>query len=368
MCCRIFNTSNPALPVTGRNMNWYNLLDTHLFLTQANIEKQGLGDEFVNLQGIERTDIFCWTSKYASATTIMSGMHLGSEPTNLAPYSCYEQACADGINEKGLVVNALADSFADYGEVKQGEKLLSSLRWAQFILDSFKSVKDAIKSLKNPEYRVVDQGIPDSSNKRATFHICLSDPSGNSAIVEYVNGQPIIHSNPHYRIATNQPGYDTQLILNEYWRYQWGLSKVENKNVIHTAPGGHISTQMFEQASYNLSFSSGMDTQPLATAQTRSLMNASSVPVEFNKKKFTDRNAAHAYTTWINIAVHLGCRYYFINNLIGNGGYLEVNPHLTKPMCIQVQAREQNAQEQFESFNGDLKSLLTDAGRTPFQK
>lgn len=368
MCCRVFNTTNPRLPVTGRNMNWYNLLDTYLFLNPANIAKQGLSKAFANSQNICRQDIYSWTSKYASVSTIMSGVHKGNEPTSVKPYSCYEQACADGINEKGLVVNALADSFANYGAVKNNQKLLSSLRWSQYILDTFASVQDAIEGLKQPEYQIIDQGIPDSSNKLGSFHICLSDPVGDSAIIEYVDGYPIIHCAPQFRIATNQPGYDMQLVLNEYWRYQWGLSKVENKNVIHTAPGGHISTQMFEQASYNLSFCTAMSTQSLATAQTRSLMNASAVPIDFNKKKYIEENASHVYTTWINVAVHFGLRYYFINNLVGNGGYLELDSNLTVPMKVKVQAKEQDNQEQFESFNGNLASQLIEAEMTPFQQ
>ena len=238
MCCRIFNTSNPTLPITGRNMNWLWPLDTHLFINPANVTKQGLSNAFAESQGINKKQMFCWTAKYTSVSTIMSGVHLGSQPVTIKPYSLFEQACADGMNEKGLAVNALADVDVDYGEVKHKEKLLSSLRWAQYILDTYANVEEAIQGLADPEYKIINQGIPDKSEKQGKFHICLSDPDGHTAIIEYENGQPQIYCKDEYKVATNQPSYSAQLTLNEYWQFQWGLSETANLHPVQTVPGG----------------------------------------------------------------------------------------------------------------------------------
>jgi len=348
-------------------MNWPWPLDVHLFLNPAKITKKGLSEEFAQSQNIENQDIFSWTSKYASVSTIMSGIHTGNEPTTIKPYTGFEQATADGMNEKGLVVNALAEVDVDYGSPISSEKLLSSLRWGQYVLDCFASVKDAVKALASPEYRVINQGIPDSSEKQGKFHLCLSDSLGDSAIIEYENGNPRIYMSPDFRVVTNQPNYEAQLILNSYWQYQWGLAEVKNKNVVHTAPGGSSSTQLFERASYNLSFSKPMPTTALAIGQSHSLMTSNAVPIHFNKKKFTEDSGHAAYTVWTNIAAHFQKRYYFINSLIGNGGYLDIDDELSQCLSVKVMDKSEQEQKEFEKLNGDISPNLTRQEYTPFE-
>ena len=51
----------------------------------------------------------------------------------------------------------------------------------------------------------------------ATFTV-LSDASGDSAIIEYIDGKQVIHHNRAYQVMTNSPTFDKQLALNEYWK------------------------------------------------------------------------------------------------------------------------------------------------------
>jgi penicillin V acylase-like amidase (Ntn superfamily) len=49
-------------------------------------------------------------------------------------------------------------------------------------------------------------------------HVALSDPSGDSAILEYIAGKLVIHHGRQYTVMTNSPPFDQQLALNAYWK------------------------------------------------------------------------------------------------------------------------------------------------------
>src|SRR5689334_10193092 len=48
---------------------------------------------------------------------------------------------------------------------------------------------------------------------RTTVHVAVEDAVGDSAIIEYIGGKPLIHHGRDYRIMTNDPPYDEQLEL-----------------------------------------------------------------------------------------------------------------------------------------------------------
>jgi hypothetical protein len=49
-------------------------------------------------------------------------------------------------------------------------------------------------------------------------HLAISDPSGDSAIFECIDGQFRIHHGHEYTVMTNSPPFDEQLALNTYWK------------------------------------------------------------------------------------------------------------------------------------------------------
>ena len=48
---------------------------------------------------------------------------------------------------------------------------------------------------------------------RAAVHLALEDAAGDSAIIEHLDGKPVVHHGPQYRVMTNDPPYDEQLRL-----------------------------------------------------------------------------------------------------------------------------------------------------------
>jgi len=45
----------------------------------------------------------------------------------------------------------------------------------------------------------------------STIHLAIEDRSGDSAIIEYIGGQPRVHHGRQFTIMTNDPPFDQQL-------------------------------------------------------------------------------------------------------------------------------------------------------------
>jgi choloylglycine hydrolase len=73
----------------------------------------------------------------------------------------YNAANVDGINEKGLVANVLYLAEADYGDPATSQKpQLSIGAWAQYYLDNFAAVEEAVKATGSDEFTVVSPMLP----------------------------------------------------------------------------------------------------------------------------------------------------------------------------------------------------------------
>jgi choloylglycine hydrolase len=69
----------------------------------------------------------------------------------------------------------------------------------------------------------------------------VTDASGDSAVIEYLKGKPVIHHGRKYQVMTNSPVFEQQLALNAYW------SRVDQTK---TLPGSHQSEDRFVRADY----------------------------------------------------------------------------------------------------------------------
>ena len=162
-----------------------------------------------------------WVSKYGSV--IASGYDVGT---------------ADGINEKGLVANLLYLAESDYGKL-DGKPPLSIAVWAQYVLDNFATVAEAVDALSKQPFRVIAPKLPNGSG--AQLHLALSDANGDSAIFEYLAGKLVIHHGKQYQVMTNSPSFDQQLALNAYWASIGGLTFL---------PGTNRAADRFARASF----------------------------------------------------------------------------------------------------------------------
>ncbi|RYV03561.1 choloylglycine hydrolase [Shewanella sp. OPT22] len=301
MCTRIFNNLNAHFPVTARNMDWAVFMNTYLYRMGSGESRVGLSKQTAKIHSLPIKNILKWDSLYASISTVVGDDAQG-------------YATVDGINEKGLVVNALSDSDSTYQSTQampEDAEIISALRWAQFTLDRFMTVAEAANYFRKCKLVLITENVPDTAVEKhpAQLHLCLSDPSGNSAIIELEQGQFIVHESSEYKVATNNPNYDAQLQINQYWQFLWGKSPVFNKRPVVSAPGGDSSTQNFARGSYYMSFSEPLDNIEQSISQTRFIAAACAAPLGFNPYQYSAGQMPH--TIWCNVADSSRLEYYF---------------------------------------------------------
>jgi choloylglycine hydrolase len=188
-CSRFTYTAADNTVITGRSMDWNEDIKTDLWAFPSGITRKG----DVSSNAAE------WTSKYGSV--IASGYNLGT---------------ADGINSKGLTANLLYLASADYGPPVSNRKNLSVLNWAQYVLDNYASVNEVVDDLNKAQFNMIAPLLPNGAS--ASLHLAVTDSSGDNAIFEHINGKLVIHHGKEYKVMTNEPTYDKQLALNDYWK------------------------------------------------------------------------------------------------------------------------------------------------------
>jgi choloylglycine hydrolase len=195
-CTRALYMSKDGTVIVGRSMDWGEDMASNMWVLPRGMQRDGRGGK----------NTISWVSKYGSLIT-----------------SAYDIGTADGMNEKGLVVNELALVESDYGKPVEGAKVISLSTWPQYVLDNFATVAEAVADLRKEEFRV--QTVVLGTGRPANMHLVISDASGDSAVFEYVDGKLVIHHGKQYRVMTNSPTFDKQLAIVEYWREAGGISK-----------------------------------------------------------------------------------------------------------------------------------------------
>lgn len=193
-CTRAVYLGSDGVVITGRSMDWAEDMSSNMWVFPRGMERDGTAGP----------DSPSWVSKYGSVIT-----------------AGYDVGTADGMNEKGLVANLLYLAESDYGKVDDKPPLSISL-WAQYALDNFATVDEAVKKLRVEPFRIIAPSLP--NGKPAQLHLSLSDASGDSAIFEYIDGELVIHHGREYQVMTNSRQFSDQLALNAYWQSIGGLT------------------------------------------------------------------------------------------------------------------------------------------------
>jgi choloylglycine hydrolase len=211
-CTRTLFTGDGNLVITGRNMDWKEDMGSNLWIFPAAIVRDGeAGPRSIK-----------WKARYGSV--IVSG---------------YEAGTTDGLNEKGLAANLLYLAESEYGQPDGKRPLLSISLWAQYALDNFATVAEAVAALEKEPFDIVAPTLPNGAP--STLHLSMSDSSGDSAIFEFIKGKLTIHHGKEYAVMTNSPVYSEQLSLDAYWKEIGGLTFL---------PGTNRAADRFARASF----------------------------------------------------------------------------------------------------------------------
>lgn len=279
-CTRSLYTGSEQTIITGRSMDWSEDMRSNLWVLPRGIQRNGEAGA-----GTPQ-----WTSKYGSVVA-----------------SVYDIASADGMNEKGLVMNMLYLVESDYGKSSSNPPISVSL-WGQYALDNFATVTEAVEAMQATPFQIIAPSLPNGTASQV--HLSLSDPTGDSAIFEYIDGKLMVHHDKKYNVMTNSPIYSKQLALNEYWQSIGGTVFL---------PGTNRAADRFARASFLIdAIPQALDEHYIqgvpehsyanqAVASVLSVMRAVSVPLGI-----TTPNAPNiASTIWRTVSDQKNLVYYF---------------------------------------------------------
>lgn len=278
-CTRVVYHGPESNIMTGRTMDFSIDIPANLWVFPRGMARQGeVGKNSIK-----------WTSRYGSVAA-----------------SSWDIATPDGMNEAGLVANLLWLVQSDYPKFDpQGSKPgLSISAWAQYALDNFATVSEAVEALAKEEFIIVTDFIP-GTDKFTTVHLSLSDASGDSAIFEYINGKLVIHHNRDYKVMTNDPTYDQQLAIKGYWEGLPGTLML---------PGSNRAADRFVRASYYIDAIPQTADPLVSVASMFSVIRNVSVPYGIS----TPDQPHISNTRWRVVADQKRRIYYFENVLTPN--------------------------------------------------
>lgn len=126
----------------------------------------------------------------------------------------------------------------DVGPRDPSKPGLAITLWGQYALDNAATVSEALDELKKVQLVMVE-----ARGHKGTVHLIMEDATGDSAIVEYIDGAPVVHHGRDYRIVTNDPTYDQQLALLKKLDFSKPTSDMP-------LPGNVSPPDRFQRASY----------------------------------------------------------------------------------------------------------------------
>ena len=257
--------------ITVRSMDWGSDIGSNLWEFPRGIHRTGAaGPKSIT-----------WTSTYGSVIT-----------------TAFDLATADGMNEKGLVANLLYLAESEYPTPTPDDKRLPICisAWTQYVLDQYSTVAEAVAELRKEPFYVIPVMSPDGH--AGSVHHAISDPTGDSAIFEYVGGKLVIHHGREFQVMTNSPTYDQQLALQGYWEQIGGSTML---------PGTNRAADRFVRASFYINAIPQTPKIEDAVASAFSVIRNCSVPLGIS----TPGQPNISSTLWRSVSDHKNKCYYF---------------------------------------------------------
>lgn len=269
-CTRVVYLGPDERILTGRTFDWKSPINSNLWVFPRGMKRDGAAGP----------RSIAWTSRYGSL--IVSG---------------YDISTVDGMNEKGLATNLLWLADADYPEDDGKTPRLSISLWAQYFLDNFGSVAEAVDHIRANPINLATGEVPGQPGRLTTVHLSLSDATGDSAILEWVDGEQAIHHSRDHRVMTNEPVYAEQLAITRYWK---------GVNAREFLPGTNRASDRFVRASNYIDAVVQSDDPRIAAAAVFSVIRNASVPLGISMEDAPNLST----TRWRVVADHKDKRFY----------------------------------------------------------
>ena len=268
-CTRVVYVGDNGEVITGRTLDWKEMIGTNLYVMPRGMEREGY----------DESNTIKWKSKYGSVVSVG-----------------YDVGVNEGMNEMGLVCNLLYLPGTVYSRPNDTRPYISTSVWAQYVLDNFATTSEAVIELSKDQFQINAPAMP--GGNATTLHMAISDATGNSAIIEYINGVISIHEGKEFKVMTNAPTYNKQLAINDYWKEIGGLKML---------PGTNKSSDRFVRASFYIDALPKNTTHQLALAGVFGVINNCSVPIGISVSDQPEISS----TRWRSVSDQKDKVYYF---------------------------------------------------------
>lgn len=161
-----------------------------VIINKRNVYKKGRSWDFFFTPGKKEkpSPALRWVSKYGSVTFNNRGRDFPD----------------GGMNEAGLTIFEMSLKGSQFKEDKSLPSLLIEL-WVQYQLDNFETVEQVIKSTSE----IMVDG--------RTWHFLVSDKNGNSAAIEFIKGEVVVHTGaamPVTALCNSSYSYEIKRLKN----------------------------------------------------------------------------------------------------------------------------------------------------------
>ena len=241
-CTRAVYHGPDGTYLTGRSMDFKDPLVSNLWVFPRGMKRHGAAGS----RSVE------WTSRYGSLAV-----------------SGYEISTVDGMSEAGLNANLLWLTSSEFPKDDGATPRMSLALWAQYFLDQFATVEEAVKHVRATPIQIVSGETPGRPGSLTPLHLSLSDASGDSAILEWIGGELRIHHGRQFQVMTNDPPYEDQLANQRYW------SGVDGRSFL---PGTNRAEDRFVRANFYINAVVQSSEPRTAAASVFSVIRNVSVP------------------------------------------------------------------------------------------
>lgn len=269
-CSRVVFLGQDSLTLVGRTLDWRTPIPTNLYVYPRGMQKQGMPSG----------NTYHWKSKYGSVLAVS-----------------YDGGVTEGMNEKGLVMNALFCKGSIYRTSADGKLRSMSLAvFVSYFLDNFETVDEVQQWLDENEFGIYGQTFDEGTT--AALHWAITDRSGKTLIMEFQNGKLDVFVSRDYRVLTNDPPFEQMLAINNYWKQVGGAN---------TLPGTVRSPDRFARASFFIEHVPSNVDYKAAAAEVISVLNNVAVPLGYELEGQPNLSS----TQWKSVADSKNLIYYF---------------------------------------------------------
>ncbi len=272
-CSRVvfLGDSTTNYVMVGRTLDWRTPIPTNLYVYPRGVEKQSMPSG----------PMLTWTSQYGSVVAVG-----------------YDGGVTEGMNEAGLVVNGLFCKGTIYKEAigNNDMPVMSLSMFVSYFLDHFATVGEVSAWLADNQFAIFGKTF--DGGTASTLHWAMTDKSGETLVLEYVDGNLNLYKSRDLQVMTNDPPMPQMQAIDKYWQGVGGVNML---------PGTVRSADRFVRASFFIKHVPDNVGYDAALGSLASIMGTVSVP--YGYEIVGEPNVSS--TQWRSIADSPGGKYYF---------------------------------------------------------